>query len=346
MKNLKEFDVSGKRVLVRCDLNVPLDGQGNILEDFRIQKSLPTIQYLIGKGAKIILMTHLGDPEGSIVPELKLDRIAQKLSELLGLEVIKANDCVGEEVREQVSHLEVGQVLLLENLRFHAGEKGNDPEFVKELSELGEIYINDAFSDSHRAHASIIGVPQHLPRGAGLLLEEEVKNLGKILKNPEKPMVVLVGGAKAATKAKFIENISEGADYVLVNGLVQKEILDERMRFTYPERILGPGQDLDGLDIDQETITFFTSKLSGAKTIVWNGPFGKFEEAEYKKGTLELAKAIIESGAFSVVGGGETIEFLRQEGMLDKFSHVSTGGGAMLDYLSGEMLPGLEALEV
>ncbi len=339
MKSLKDFEVAGKRVLVRCDFNVPMDHQGNILDDFRIQKSLPTIEYLVRNKAKVILMTHLGNPGGKIDTSLKLDSVKEKLSELLGEPVIKANDCIGEEVKAEAAGLKEGQVLLLENLRFHEGEEQNDMEFSKELAELGQMYINDAFSESHRAYASMVGVLQYLPHGAGLLLEEEVKNLRKVLENPEHPLVVLVGGAKAETKAKFIGNISKVADVVLVNGLIKKELSRS------PENLMGPEGDLEALDIDQETIDAFSAKISTAQTVVWNGPFGKFEDGQHAKGTRALAKAVIESGAFSVVGGGETIEFLGQEGMLDQFSHVSTGGGAMLDYLSGEKLPGLKALE-
>src|SRR3989344_2156224 len=344
MKNIRDFDIENKKVLVRCDFNVPLDDDGKISDDFRIQKSLSTIRHLVSKKAKIILMSHLGDPDGNRVAMLKLDKVSDRLSELLGASVARADDCIGPEVKKQISQLKQGDVLLLENLRFHKEEQENNLEFAKELSELGEIYINDAFSDSHRTHASIVGIPQYLPHGMGLLLEKEVKNLGKILGDPEKPIVVLVGGVKVATKSAFIDKISNIADTILVSGLIQKEILDKKIQFTHPEKIMGPQDNLDEQDISGATIAIFKEKISAAKTVVWNGPFGKFEENEYKKGTLAIAKAIIESGAFSVVGGRETIQFLRQEGMLDKFSHVSTGGGAMLDYLSDGQLPGLDAL--
>src|SRR3989344_2616055 len=224
MKNIRDFDVENKKVLVRCDFNVPLDDDGKISDDFRIQKSLSTIGDLVSKKAKIILMSHLGEPDGKRVAMLKLDKVRDRLSELLGVSVARADDCVGSEVKKQISHLKQGDVLLLENLRFHNEEQENNLDFAKELSKLGEIYINDAFSDSHRAHASIVGIPQYLPHGMGLLLEKEVKNLGKILKSPQKPLVALIGGAKVETKAAFIDKISNIADTILVSGLIQKEI--------------------------------------------------------------------------------------------------------------------------
>lgn len=345
MKQIKDFDVLGKRVLVRCDFNVPIDDSGTILDDFRMIKTLPTIQYLLLHDAKIILMSHLGEPGGSVVENLKLDNVKEKLEELLKLPVEKLSDCIGPEVANKVLAMENRQIILLENLRFHKEETDNDPVFAKELSELGDMYINDAFGDCHRTHASIAGIVQFLPHGAGLLLENEITNLQKILQYPKKPMVVLVGGKKVETKAAFIEKISTLADTVLVGGLIKKEILSEKIHFTYPEKIVGPKDNLDASDIGDDMIAIFREKILTAKTVVWNGPFGKFEDENFKKGTLEIAKAIVESKAFSVVGGGETIEFLRKEGMLDKFSHVSTGGGAMLEFLSGGKMPGLKALE-
>ena len=345
MKSVKDFNVNHKKVLVRCDFNVPIDDDGNISDDFRIQKTLPTLQYLIHAGAKIIIMAHLGEPEGNIVDMLKLDNIKERLQTLLGRHIIKTDDCVGGLVKRQVLDLTDGQILMLENLRFHKEETDNDREFAKELASFGDLYINDAFGNCHRAHASMVSVPTFLPRGAGLLLEQEISNLSKILNNPQKPLVVLVGGAKAATKAKFIENISRLADSVLVNELIKKEIAEKKLKFSHPEKIIKPIDGVDHFDLGENTIKMFKEKILQAKTVVWNGPFGKFEEEKYKSGTLELAKAIIESGAFSVVGGGETIEFLNKEGIIDKFSHVSTGGGAMLEFLAGDTLPGIEALE-
>lgn len=345
-KTLKDFSVVSKRILVRCDFNVPLDGKGNVLDDFRIKKTLPTIKYLIENKAKIILMSHL-DPESTGVVDQKytMDKVAEKLSELLNMPIEKETGCVGPEVEASVNALESGQILLLENLRFYKEETTNDREFAKKLSYLGDIYVNEAFGVDHRAHASLVGVPQFLDSCAGLLLEKEITSLDKILKNPEKPMITVVGGTKVGTKAKFIDNISQTADIVIVSGLIKKEIDEKSVQLKYPAKILGPTGDLGALDINAESIKMFQEKIMQAKTVLWNGPFGKSEEKKYAKGTLALANAIIKSGAFSVVGGGETVEFLERQGIIDKFSHVSTGGGAMLSYLAGDKLPGLESLK-
>jgi phosphoglycerate kinase len=351
IKSVKDISVIGKRVLVRCDFNVPLDERGNILDDFRIRKSLDTIKYLIDNKAKIILMSHL-DPESTGVADKKytMDKVAERLSELLNMSIAKESDCVGPEVEAVANDLEPGKVLLLENLRFykeetHSTSSGQaDMEFAKKLSYLGDIYVNDAFSVDHRAHASVVEVPRLMTACAGLLLEKEIEALDKIMKNPEAPMVSVVGGTKVETKAKFIDKISEKSNVVIVSGLIKKEINGKNIQFKYPEKIMGPEGKLDALDINKKSIEMFKEKILSAKTILWNGPFGKFEDKAYEAGTLAIAKAIIESGAFSVVGGGETVEFLEKKGIIDKFSHVSTGGGAMLSYLAGEELPGIAVL--
>jgi phosphoglycerate kinase len=345
MKSLKNINVAGKRVLVRCDFNVPIDEKGNILDDFRIKKTLPTIKYLIENRAKIILMSHLGEPNGKVVPELKLSKVAEKLADLLNISIEEEDDCVGPSVENEANKIKDGRVLLLENLRFHKEETENNSGFAEKLSFLGDIYVNDAFSVCHRFNASISEVPKYLPSCAGFLLSKEVEVLDKIMQNPEKPMVALIGGKKVETKTKFIDKISEKADYVIVSGLIAKEVAEKNIKFKYPEKIIAPDGKLDNLDINDESIKMFQEKIKLAKTIVWNGPFGKFEDQNYAKGTRALANAIIESKAFSVVGGGETVEFLAKQGMIEKFSHVSTGGGAMLAYLSGEKLPGIEALD-
>jgi 3-phosphoglycerate kinase len=348
-KTLKDFSVAGKRILVRCDFNVPIDESGNILDDFRIRQALPTLQYLVDSKAKIILMSHLGEPEGKVVPELKLDKVAEKLAEYLKFPIGKEDDCIGPDVENESNKLPAGSVLLLENLRFHKEETDNDADFAKKLSYIGDIYVNDAFGVCHRDQASVTGVPKFLPYCAGFLLEKEIESLDKIMKYPEKPMVAIIGGTKVETKAKFIDNISKIADYVIVSGLIAKEVAEGPkgypIKFQYPEKIIIPAGQLDALDINDESIKIFQEKIMQAKTILWNGPFGKFEDEKYAKGTLAIAKAIIDSGAYSVVGGGETVEFLNKHGIIDKFSHVSTGGGAMLSYLAGDKLPGLEALE-
>jgi phosphoglycerate kinase len=354
IKSIKDFSVAGERILVRCDFNVPIDAEGNILDDFRIKKSLPTIKYLIDNKAKVILMSHL-DPESTGVVDKKytLDNVASKLSDHLNISIAKESNCVGPEVEAIANKLEQGNVLLLENLRFYKEETDNNEEFAKKLSYLGNIYVNDAFGADHRAHASIVGVPKFLPSCMGFLLEKEITVLNEIMgKSPstnsgqaEKPMVAVIGGTKVKTKTKFIDKISEVADWVIVSGLIKKEAEEQGIQFKYPEKIIGPTGKLDDLDINKESIEIFKEKILSAKTILWNGPFGKFEEKEYSKGTRDIADAIIESKAFSVVGGGETIEFLQNQGIIDKFNHVSTGGGAMMAYLAGEELPGLEALK-
>ncbi|MCX6720176.1 MAG: phosphoglycerate kinase [Candidatus Staskawiczbacteria bacterium] len=344
MKTLKDVSVINKRVLVRCDFNVPLDEKGNILDDYRIQKTLTTIKYLIENKARVILMSHLGEPGGKVVEDLKMDKVAEKLAEYLGFPIEKEDDCVGPDAENESKKLEPGKLLLLENLRFHKEETENDLEFAKKLSYLGDIFVNDAFGVCHRAHASVALVPTLLPSCAGLLLEKEIESLDKILKNPEKPMVAIVGGTKVSTKSKFIDNISKTADTVIVSGLIAKEVAEKNIKFSFPEKIIAPVGQLDALDINEESIKIFQDKILSAKTVLWNGPFGKFEDEKYAKGSLAIAKAIVKSGAFSVVGGGETVEFIAKNGMIDKFSHVSTGGGAMLSYLSGDPLPGITAL--
>ncbi len=343
MKTIKDFNIAGKRVLIRCDFNVPTDDYGNILDDFRIQKTLPTLKYAISQKAKIILMTHLGNPEG-VVNHLKLNQIRDRVEKLLGVTIMKSFDCIGRDVQNQASRLKKGEILLLENLRFYKEEKSGDLKFAQQLSKVGDFYINDAFGDCHRQDASITQMSQFLPSGAGLLLQSELENLDKVLKNPVHPLVVLVGGVKVETKVKFIENISKIADSILIGGLIKKEIINQKIEFSSPEKIVGPQSNLDALDIGEKTIKTFEEKIFGAKTILWNGPLGNVENKKYKKGTLEIVKAMIKSGAYLVAGGGQTIAFLRQEGMLDKFNHVSTGGGAMLSYLAGDILPGINAL--
>ena len=346
MKTIRDFNVKNKRVLVRCDFNVPLDASGNILDDFRIKEALPTIKYLIKNNARIVLMSHL-DPESTGVADKKynLDKVRESLEKLLDINIMKSPDCIGKEAEALSQNLKEGEILLLENLRLHKEETEGNLEFAKQLSELADIYINDAFSVCHRSHASIVGVPKYLPSGAGFLLEKEIENLKMVLENQKKPMVVIVGGTKVETKAKFIDKISKVADFVIISGLIKKEVIEKKIEFEFPEKIISPIDSLNALDIDEKTIKMFEEKILQAKTVLWNGPFGKFEEEKYAKGTLKIAEAIIKSKAFSVIGGGETLEFAAKYGLTDKFSHASTGGGAMMAYLSGDELPGLKALE-
>jgi len=346
MRNVRDFNVTNKRILVRCDFNVPLSDKGEILDDFRIRKTIPTIEYLIEKGARVILMSHLGRPEGKVAEEFRLTPVQDKLAEYLDISIAKASDCTGIEIEKWTKEMLPGEVLLLENLRFRKEEEENNENFAKELSKLGDIYINDAFGASHRAHASIVGITKFLPAGAGLLLEKEVSCLAKLSTNPAKPLVAVIGGKKVEDKSKVIDKISEVADFILISGLIKKEIDQKNFKFRYPEKIIAPIDEIGGgKDVGPETIKLFRTKIMEAKTVFWSGPLGKIEEEEFSGGTKELAEAIIESGAYSVVGGGETMEFVNQLGLADKFSHVSTGGGAMLEFLSGTKLPGLEALK-
>ncbi len=322
MKALKDFDFRNKRVLVRCDFNVPLSKEGDILDDYRIKQTLPTIEYLIKEGAEVILMSHLGNPGGKFKKELVMAPVAQRLEKLLGKKLV-----------------------LLENLRFNPGEENNDDNFAKDLAQKGDIYVNDAFSVCHREHASVVAIVKYLPSCAGFLLEKEIKILGDLLKNPRKPLIGVIGGKKVEDKSKAIDNLSKVADFILISGLIKKEINDKNIKFAYPQKIIGPQKNLEAPDIDEKTINIFKDKIKNAQTVFWSGPFGKIEEVEFQKGTEEIAKAIIGSGAFSVAGGGETVEFINKIGLIDKFNHVSTGGGAMLAFLAGERLPGIIALE-
>jgi len=348
---------------MRCDFNVPLDERGNVLDsnppttpqyiisdDFRIKQTIPTIEYLIKKGAKVILMSHLGRSAQNQKSKIKnqkysLKPVAKRLEKLLEWKIKFLDDCIGEKVKKETEKMKPGKVVVLENLRIHKEEEENDENFAKELSKLGDIYINDAFGASHRAHASMVGIPKYLPSGAGFLLEKEINVLTNLMKNPKKPLVVIIGGKKVEMKAKLINKFSEIADVLLVGGLIKKEIEGKRIKLKYPQKIVEPIDEIEGKDIGPKTINLFQEKIKKAKTIFWNGPLGMIEREEFSKGTRKIARAIIKSGAFSVIGGGETVEFLNKIGLIDKFNHVSTGGGAMLAFLSGEKLPGIEALK-
>ena len=353
-KTIRDFQFADKKVLVRCDFNVPLSESGNIVDDFRIRESIPTIQYLREEGARVILMSHLGRPLEDEETEKRKEKyslrpIAIRLEELLASKVTLLQDCVGDKVEDEIKKLEPGEIILLENLRFHEGEAVNDPEFAAGLATLGDIYINDAFAVDHRAHASLVGIPQLLPAGAGLLLEKEVLSLEKVIANPQRPLVAIVGGTKVATKADFLDEMSALADAVLIGNPVYNEILEKGLNFRGAEKIVEPVDGVpdmeEALDIGPETISLFQKNIRDAKTIFWTGPLGKIEEEAYTAGSLAVAEAIIQSEAFSVAGGGDLSGFLHSHQLASKFSHVSTGGGALLAFLSGQDLPGLKALE-
>ena len=348
-KTLQNFDLNGKKVLVRVDFNIPLSEQGDILDDFRIKAVIPTIEYLTQNNAKIILISHLGNPNSKDKAKYTLKPIALRLEKLLNKKIKFLENCVGEKIKKEIDEMKNTEIALLENLRFHKGEENNDLEFVKKLAELGDIYINDAFAVCHREHASVIGIPNFLPYGAGILLEREIRVLQKIMRNPEKPLVVIVGGKKVETKINFVDKISEIADFILIGNLIRDELKEKKIKLKFPEKIIfatdGIISNKKELDIGVKTIKIFREKIATAKTIFWNGPLGKTEEKKFAKGSLAIADAIIKSEAHSVAGGGETIAFLRQYNLLNEFGYISTGGGAMLKFLSGEQLPGLEALE-
>lgn len=346
MKTLNDFDFKNKRVLVRCDFNVPLDEKrGLILDDFRIIQTLPTINYLIKKDARLLLASHLGRPDGKTVESLRLTPIQDKLMEYLDLSITKANDCVGKEVGDWINQMQPGEILLLENVQFHPGEKKNDINFARTLAGYADIFIMEAFGQAHRNYASIASIPKFLPAGAGFLLEKEIKVLSNLIKNPKKPLIAIIGGAKAEEKAGLINKISESADFILIGRLIEKEIKEKNIRLKYPEKIVGPIDEIEGKDIGSKTRELFKKKIALAQTVFFNGVLGMVEKEEFSKGTEEILKAIAESKAFSVVGGGDMTQVINKLGLVDKFSHISTGGGAMLKFLSGEKLPGIEALK-
>lgn len=308
IKSVKDFNIKNKRVLVRCDFNVPFDKKGAILDDFRIVQTIPTLTFLQKQGAKLTLMTHLTGG-GSLAPVKK--RLEKYLKDFT----------------------------LLDNLRLDKREEENDQDFAQELASLADFYINDAFGVCHRAHASIIGVPKYLPSGAGLLLEKEIEVLSKILENPNRPLVVIIGGAKVESKAKAINQFLKIADQILIGGKTAHKI-DLKS-----SKIFLPLDDKDKFDIGSKTIKVFSDIIKKAKTVIWAGPLGRFEDPLYEKGTKEIAQEIVKNKkAFKIAGGGDTIFALAKFGLRDKFDHVSTGGGAMLSFLSGDKLPGLEAL--
>jgi len=342
MKQISDLDVQGKRILLRASLNVPFNKKGEIADDFRLRSLVETIEDLTGRGAKVVIIGHLGRPQGRD-EKLSLKPVADRLEEVLGKEIGFFEDCIGKEVQEKISLLKDGEIIVLENLRFHKGEEDNDPAFAKELSLLSDIYVNEAFDASHRAHASIVGVPAILPSAIGFCFAKEIEILENLLSNSAHPLVVIVGGSKVDTKSSFVDKISNATDIILVANLVANEIIQKKIKLSNPKKvILAPDGDLD---IGDETIELFSSYIKTAKTILWAGPLGRVEEKKYQKGSSEIAKAVIASAAYSVIGGGDLVAFLGVVGYRDKFSHVSIGGGALMAYLSGDKLPGLEALK-
>ena len=392
-KSIEDVSVAGKRVLCRCDFNVPTKA-GVITSDKRIVAALPTIEYLMDHGAKVILCSHMGKPKGEWKPELSLKVVAQRLSELLGKPVIMAADVVGEDAKAKAAALKDGEVMLLENLRYMKGETKNDPEFAKELASMADLFVNDAFGTAHRAHASTAGVADYLPAVSGYLVQKEVSIMGKALADPERPFVAILGGAKVSDKLNVINNLLEKVDTLIIGGGmaytflaakgcgVGKSLLDEEkidyckdmmakaeakgvklllpidtvVADAFPDPIDGPVEvetvdsdaipgDKMGLDIGEKTRELFAGAAKAAKTVVWNGPMGVFENPTLAKGTIAVAQGLAESDAVTIVGGGDSTAACEQLGFADKITHISTGGGASLEFLEGLELPGIACLE-
>ncbi len=340
MKSIDEVSVTGKKVFLRADLDVPLI-DGKVFDDTRIKASLPSINYLLENGARVIIGAHLGRPDGRVVEELRLTPVTDLLRRFIP-GVIKANDCIGLTVEREAGQLRTGEVLLLENLRFHPEEERNNDNFAKELSSYADLYVNDCFSTSHRMHASFVGITKYLPSSAGLELGQIVRELGAWKNKITHPLIVIMGGAKIETKIPLIREFSKLADQVLVGGKLMGEISDRSDLGNgglAENIILGSG----GLDIDSSTINTFVNAINSAKTVIWNGPLGAYEKGEIV-GTRAVAEAIIQSGCLSLVGGGDTVAILDQLGLTAKFSYACPAGGAFLEFLVGRKLPALEAL--
>lgn len=389
-KTVRDLDVDGKKVLVRVDFNVPLNDKGEITDDTRITASLPTIQYLLEQKAAVILMAHLGRPKGQVKPELSLAPVAKHLGKLLGKKILFAPDCVGEAAQAAASKLKPGHILLLENLRFHKEEEKNDMEFAEKLASLADLYVNDGFGVSHRAHASVEGVTHFLPAAAGFLLEKEIQYVGQAVTNPLHPFVAIIGGAKVSDKIGVISNLLDKVDTLLIGGgmantflaaqgykmgksLVEEDKLDlakellakakkNKVNMLLPtdlvmaaafapdaehvtEKVKNLNQAYMALDIGAETSKAYAEALADAKMIVWNGPMGVFEMDAFCKGTEAVAKAVAKSRATSIVGGGDSVAAIEKLGLAKRITHISTGGGASLEYLEGKVLPGVAALD-
>ena len=388
-KTVHDFDPKGKKVLLRCDFNVPQNKEtGEITSDKRIVAALPTIKYLLDNGAAVIACSHLGKPKGEWKENLSLKPVAKRLSELLGMDVIMAADIIGEDAKAKAAALQPGQIMLLENLRFDKREEKNDPEFARELASMADVYVSDAFGTVHRAHASTAGVSAYLPAYAGLLVEKEISIMGKALEDPARPFVAILGGAKVSDKIGVINNLLEKADTIIVGGgmaytfkmaqghTIGKSLL-EADRVDYAREMMAKaeakgvklllpidnvcaaefakdaeptvtGEDIPdglmGMDIGPETIKLYCDAVKGAGTVVWNGPMGVFEFPSFANGTWAMAKAVAESGAVTIVGGGDSASAVEKSGYADKITHISTGGGASLEFLEGLELPGVACL--
>ena len=388
-KTVKDIDVAGKKVLLRCDFNVPQDkATGAITDDKRIVAALPTIRYLLEQNAAVIACSHLGKPKGEWKESLSLAPVAQHLSQLLGREVLFAKDIIGPDAQAKAAALQPGQIMLLENLRFDKGEEKNDPAFAKALADLAQVYVSDAFGTVHRAHASTAGVAAYLPAVSGFLIGKELDIMGKALENPQRPFVAVLGGAKVSDKINVINNLLEKADAIIIGGgmsytfakaqghTIGKSLLEEdkldyaremiakaqakgvkfllptdnlcAAEFSKDARPVLEGTDIPdalmGMDIGPRTIEAFSAAVKGGGTVVWNGPMGVFEFPAFAEGTKAMAKALAESGAITIVGGGDSAAAVEQLGFADRMTHISTGGGASLEFLEGKELPGVACL--
>ena len=389
-KTVKDIDLRGKKVFVRCDFNVPMDENQNITDNRRIVAALPTIKYLIEQNCKIILASHLGRPKGEFKPEFSLAPVAKELSRLLGQEVFMAKDVIGESAKTLAENLQEGQVMLLENVRFHREETDNDPEFAKELASMAEVFVNDAFGTAHRAHASTEGISHYLPSVSGFLIEKELKFLGDALNNPERPFVAILGGAKVSDKIGVIDSLLEKVDTLMIGGgmaytffkaqgyevgnslcepdkcdlalSLMNKAKEKGVKFLLPiDTKIGKEfkpdtesktvawteipEGWEGFDIGEKTIEMFKDELKSAKTVVWNGPLGLFEFDQFAIGTNAIAHALAELDATTIIGGGDSAAAVEKAGLADKMTHISTGGGASLEFLEGKKLPGIECLQ-
>ena len=389
-KTVRDIEVTGKKVLVRCDFNVPQDENGAITDNRRIVSSLETIKYLIDNKAKVILCSHLGRPKGEVKKEFSLAPVAEELSKLLNKDVKLASDVVGESAKNLTENMEEGEVVLLENVRFHREETDNNPEFAKQLASLAEIYVNDAFGTAHRAHASTAGVAEYLPAVAGFLIEKEINFMGKALENPERPFIAILGGRKVSDKIGVIEALLEKVDTLMIGGAMAytffksmgysvgdsiceldkldlaKELMEKAkqkgVKFMLPidtrvgkefskdteSKVVSYKEIPDGwegFDIGDETIKIYVEELQKAKTVIWNGPVGLFEFDQFAVGTNGVAKALASIDATTIIGGGDSAAAVEKAGLSDKITHISTGGGASLEFLEGKKLPGIECLQ-
>ena len=388
-KTVKDIDLKEKKVFVRCDFNVPMDENQNITDNARIVAALPTIKYLIDQNCKIILASHLGRPKGEFKPEFSLAPVAKELSKLLDKEVIMAKDVIGEDAMAKAENLKEGEILLLENVRFHREETDNDPEFSKKLASMAEIFVNDAFGTAHRAHSSTTGIASYLPAVSGFLIEKELQFLGNAVGNPERPFVAILGGAKVSDKIGVIDKLLEKVDTLIIGGgmaytffkaqgyevgnsiceldklelatSLMEKAKEKGVKFLLPVdtkigkefkpdtesktvKCIEIPEGWEGFDIGEESIKMFTEEIQKAKTVIWNGPLGLFEFDQFAIGTNAIAKVLSEIDATTIIGGGDSAAAVKKAGLQDKITHVSTGGGASLEFLEGKKLPGIEAL--